>query len=236
MALTVFKRTEQKYLLDQEQYDYLMTRMENHIEKNKFFYSQIYNIYFDNDNYDLVRTSIEKPLYKEKIRLRSYGIPTLDDYVFLEIKKKYKGVVTKRRVELPLRKVYEYLKTGKLPIYTQIMKEIDYCFQKYQLHPVLFLAYDRFSYQDKENPDFRITFDFHLRSRKEDLKLELGDGGNLFFKEPKYIMEVKANHALPLWFVELLSDLKLYQTSFSKYGSIYQQKLERCDVKCSILS
>lgn len=223
----VFRRRETKYLLTQDQYEELMNRIINHLEKDKYFESKICNIYFDTENYDLIMNSLEKPIYKEKVRLRSYDIPTLDDTVFLEIKKKYEGIVGKRRMSIKLRDFYEYLSTGKLESADeQVKNEIDYCFKNYKLYPKLFLAYDRLSYYDKANMNFRITFDRNIRSREKNMNLELGDSGELYFKEDMIIMETKVLDAYPLWFTRILSELKCYPTSFSKYGSIYETKLK----------
>ncbi len=223
----VFTRKETKYLLNKSQYTKLMKMIGYHLKKDKYYKRTICNIYFDTKNYDLIINSINKPLYKEKVRIRSYNIPTLDDEIFFEIKKKYDGIVGKRRIGLKLKDFYEYLKTGKiLSNDIQISREIDYDFKKYELEPKLFLAYDRTSYYDKDNINFRITFDKNLRSRENDLRLEMGDSGNLYFKEDMYIMETKVLNSYPLWFTHILSSLKIYPVSFSKYGSIYSTKIK----------
>lgn len=180
----IFRRIETKYLLNKKQYNKLMKKLESYIVKDKYYKSTICNIYFDTDNYDLIINSINKPEYKEKVRIRSYNIPNLDDTVFLELKKKYKGIVGKRRIRIKLQEFYEYLKSGILNSKDkQIKNEIEYAFKTYNLKPKLYLAYDRLCYCDKENSDFRITFDRNLRSREEDLNLELGDSGKLYFNE-----------------------------------------------------
>ncbi len=224
--IETFRRCEKKFLMNEKQYKEFMKRINNKVNKDKFYKSTICNIYFDTDNYDLIINSIEKPIYKEKIRLRSYNVPNLNDIVFLEIKKKYKGIVGKRRIKLKLCDFYKYMKHGVIPnCNNQIMSEIDFAFKKYKLKPVMFLAYDRFSYYDKLDKNFRITIDSNIRSREDDLNLEKGDAGKLYFKEKMYVMEAKALDAYPLWFIKILSDLKIYSTSFSKYGNIYLKKI-----------
>lgn len=226
MDINVFRRVEKKYLITEEQYKLLLEKAKDYIEIDTYDYSTICNIYFDTDDYMLVNRSIEKPIYKEKIRLRSYGIPKLNSKVFLEIKKKYKGIVGKRRVSISLKEFYLYLETGKYPkCDKQIMSEIDYCFKLYDLKPKVFLAYDRHSYKGIENPDFRLTFDQNIRSRTTNLYMENGDDGNLLLQNKEYIMEVKTLNSFPLWFVDILSSLKIYPTSFSKYGNIYQKQI-----------
>lgn len=226
MSVEVFRRIEQKYLLSEDKFAKLMNRLGNHLNKDNFFRSTICNIYYDNKDYELISNSLDKPIYKEKIRLRSYGIPNVEDKVFLEIKKKYKGEVSKRRVTIKLKEFYDYISDGKYPnCNRQIMEEIDYCFKYYKLKPVLFLGYDRLSYYDKDNKNFRITFDRNIRSRESDMFLEFGDSGKLYFVNNEYIMEVKTLDALPMWFVNILSDLEIFPISFSKYGNIYKRKL-----------
>lgn len=223
MNIEVFRRTEKKYLLNKTQYNELFKKIESYLLKDKYFESTICNIYYDTCNNDLIISSMEKQLYKEKIRLRSYCVPNIESKVFLEIKKKYKGIISKRRVELKLQDFYKYEQNKIIPdCNKQIMEELDYCFNKYNLIPSIYIGYDRKSYYSKENHNLRITIDTNIRSRTEDLKLELGDSGKLLFKEKKYLMEVKVLGSFPIWFVEALSSLKIYPISFSKYGEIYK--------------
>lgn len=224
MYENVFKRVEEKYLLTKNQKQLLLEKINSYLKKDQYFESTICNIYFDTENSDLIVHSLEKPLFKEKVRLRSYQIPELEDEVFLEIKEKYRGVVGKRRIKLKLKDFYQYLETHTYDENNQIMREINYYFEYYQLIPAMYIAYDRKSYQGKENKDLRITIDTNLRSRKEDLRLELGDAGKKYFDEDYYIMEIKTLGAIPLWLVRALSELKIYPTSFSKYGSIYAKE------------
>lgn len=224
----IFRRVEEKYLINKDQYEKLLKCIDNHIEKDEYFESTICNIYFDTIKNDLLIYSIDKPVYKMKIRLRSYGIPTKNDDVFLEVKLKHKDIVGKRRVKLKLSDFYKYINKGIYDSNNQIMKELDYFFQYYKLQPSYYLAYDRKSYRGIEEEQLRITFDTNLRSRKEDLKLELGDAGKKYFKEEKYIMEIKTLDAMPLWLVRTLSELKIFPISFSKIGNIYRKDLITC--------
>ncbi len=224
----IFRRIEEKYIITKEQYEELLKRINNNIEKDQYFESTICNIYFDTISNELIIRSIDKPVYKMKIRLRSYGIPKKKDDVFLEMKLKHKDIVGKRRVKLKLSEFYNYLNKGTYDTNNQIMRELDYFFKYYHLKPAYYLAYDRKSYRGKEEEELRITFDSNLRSRKEDLKLELGDAGKKYFKEDKYIMEIKTLNAMPLWLVRTLSDLKIYPISFSKIGSIYRRDCLAC--------
>lgn len=223
MDNNIFRRVEEKYFLTKEQRDKLLENIDGYIEHDKFFKSNIMNIYFDNNNNELVIRSGDKPIYKDKVRLRSYGVPTLDDDVFLEIKSKYNGVTGKRRIQMKLSEFYDYI-NNKGSKKNQIMDEIKYLFDYYNLKPNYFIAYDRFSYKAVDNENLRITFDSNLRSRKDDLRLEDGDNGVNYFDKEVYIMEVKTLDSMPLWLTKSLSDLKIFPISFSKYGEIYKKE------------
>ena len=187
--MNFFRRVEQKYVLTEDEYHKLFNEIKQYIEKDKYYQSTICNIYFDNESDDLIVKSMEKPIYKEKVRIRSYNTPNVNDHVFLELKGKYKGVVFKRRVSIKLSELYNYIETGEIPNTSnkQIMNEIDYIIRKYNLKPKIYLAYDRLSFYDKNDVNFRITFDSNLRSRNNNLKLELGDGGILYKTNKFYV-------------------------------------------------
>lgn len=225
MYENVFQRVEQKYILSKEQRDNLLEKINEYVEKDPYFESKICNIYFDNNENDLMVNSLEKPEFKAKVRLRSYDVPNMDSQVFLEVKDKYKGVVGKRRIKLSLKEFYDYYENGLVKD-NQIMKELNYYFKMFDLKPFIFLAYDRNSYYEKGNRNLRITLDSNLRSRYNDLRLELGDNGIKYFDEDTYIMEIKVMNAIPLWLTKILSELKIYPTSFSKVGSIYSKEKE----------
>jgi hypothetical protein len=190
----------------------------------------ISNIYFDTKENHLIRTSLSKPKYKEKLRLRAYGVPGSDEKVYLEIKKKVCGLVNKRRTKLKLKEAYDFVGTGIKPelkeyMNKQVLNEIEYILKIYDLEPKLYLAYDRKAFFGKTNRDLRITFDTNIRTRRYDLKLEKGDHGDLLLEEGKWLMEVKAANTLPLWLTNLLSEYRVYKTSFSKYGKEYEKLL-----------
>ena len=223
MAQTVFNRYEKKYLIPHDIYIELRERLEPYMSVDQYGLHTICNIYYDTTNYDLIRRSIEKPIYKEKLRLRSYGIPTLDSTVFLEIKKKYNKIVNKRRIQLTLQEAYDYIENGIQPsIHNQISNEIDFFLKRYSLRRGIYIAYDRIALFQKENPDFRVTFDHNIRSRTVNMGLENGDKGTLLLQSGYYLMESKILGSTPLWFSHILSDLNIYPVSFSKYGNIYK--------------
>ena len=226
MSQTVFKRYEKKYLLTPEQYEQLRKCLQEFMQIDEYGLHTISNIYFDTDTYELIRTSIEKPVYKEKFRLRSYGIPGQNDTVFLELKKKYKGVVYKRRVPMDLQQAMGYLVDKKQAVEkTQILSEIDWFFKMYEPVPKVYIAYDRIAFFGKEDSNLRITFDTNIRWRDYDLDLSKGDYGEPIMEPDRFLMEIKIPGTMPLWLSHLLTKLGIYSNSFSKYGTCYQKNI-----------
>lgn len=221
-----FKRYEKKYLIDEKQYRDLIALIYCKLEYDRYKKYKICNIYFDTPQFDLIRESIEKPIYKEKLRLRSYGTPDLEDFVFLEIKKKFDGIVYKRRISLPYRQAVDYCINGNLPEQrNQITNEIDWLLSKYQLYPMLYLSYDRLAMRGIEEPELRITFDSNIIWRVNQLDMSKGDFGNVKMPSGQYIMEIKTGGSMPLWLSRALNELAIYPKSFSKYGTIYKEDL-----------
>ena len=223
-ALTVFARTEQKYLLTPSQAVALTENLPAHMEEDVYFRSDIRNLYDDTPALDLSRRSLDRPPYKEKVRLRSYGPAGAQDRVFLECKKKFEGVVYKRRAPLPLEEALA-LAAGERDGRTQVERELAYTCRYYNLAPQLYLAYDRLSYRGREDPALRLTLDDHIRYRWEALTLEDSPQDVPLLQEGVRLLEVKALAAMPLWLVRLLSELDIRQVTFSKYGKIYEKRL-----------
>ncbi len=223
-AITTFERKEVKYRMNRQQYEALMRETKELLKPDEAFpHSLIMNIYYDTENDDLVTRSMAKPRYKEKLRVRSYGIPTsAHSKVFVEIKKKYEGIVYKRRSVMELKEADHFLSNGIQPADdTQIIRELDYFRRFYNPHPAMVLCYDRDSYQGTFDPQFRLTIDRNIRYREYDLDFRNGDYGDPVDPEGGYLMELKAGGALPIEIVRVLSKLKIYPTSFSKYGHAY---------------
>lgn len=232
MIIQNFNRVEKKYIIDYDVYLRFMEDLKKHMHIDEYANSDICNIYFDTREYSIINRSLEKPVYKEKLRLRSYGVPTLDDDVFFEIKKKFKGIVYKRRISLKLKEFYSYFVEGVKPelvskIDNQIFNEIDYFLKSHKIENMTYLSYSRESYVYDDQPDFRVTFDTNVMSRTDNVGLENGIYGNCVLGEEKRIMEVKTLGAMPLWFVGLLSKYKIKPCSFSKYGEAYKMMKER---------
>lgn len=228
--ICVFERVEKKYRMSEEQYEMFVERAEDYIRGDEYGLHTIRNIYYDTPDYGLIRNSLEKPKYKEKFRVRGYGNITEESNIFLEIKKKYRGVVYKRRACLTFAEAEQYLEKRILPFESgQIMCEIDYFMSFYKPEPKVYLAYDRTAYEGLEDDGLRITIDRNIRSRNE--RLELGYDGECRLLDPgTYLMEIKVPAAYPLWLSGLLAELKLYPVSFSKYGTVYTKGVLAGDI------
>jgi len=225
----VFQRYEIKYLINRKQMERVLEAMEPYMELDQYGHSTIRNVYYDTDTYRLVRASLEKPVYKEKLRVRSYKTAGQGDEVFVELKKKFDSVVYKRRFCAAQRQVFEYLAgRASLPMKTQITEEIDYFLKFYEtLAPKVFLSYEREAYFTKEPSEFRVTFDENILWRETDLSLDKGIYGEAILSPGCALMEIKTPGNLPLWMVKVLSRENIRRTTFSKYGNAYQMMMNR---------
>lgn len=223
----VFERYEKKYRLSEETYLQLMERLSEHMQTDQYGKHTIGSLYFDTTDFLLIRRSIEKPKYKEKLRLRSYGIPAPETGVYLELKKKLKGVTYKRRISMPYAEAQRYLLDGESPEEDgQILDEINWFRRQYQPMPKVLLFYERIALFGREDSSLRITFDTDIRYRTDRFDLALGDEGRPLLQPGERLMEIKVSDALPFWLSRLLSELKIYPTSFSKYGTVYRELLK----------
>lgn len=220
-----FKRKEVKFLLTIDQKEAFMKSIQEFIQDDAFGEYTICNIYYDTPDSRLIRRSIEKPVYKEKMRVRSYGQATDESKVFIELKKKYQGIVYKRRIAMPMEEANNYIE-GNSCRNGQVESEINYFLEMYNgISPAMFISYDRRAYFVTEDPELRITFDDNILWREEDLSLESEIYGNTILDQDQCIMEIKCAGAMPLWLVRALAEHKIYKTSFSKYGKAYMAKL-----------
>lgn len=237
MAGRVFERYEIKYRVTAEQRAILEQAFLDKMHGDEYGNSTICNIYYDTPDYRLIRTSMQKPVYKEKIRLRSYSKVLETDKTYLELKKKYKGVVHKRRMSLMESQAVAYMRNDiPLPKDTQIGREIDYAKKFYgNLIPAIYLCYDRVAYYGNDDPDFRITFDTNIRWRQDKIDLKEEPGGEQLLENQDSIMEIKVVNAMPMWLVELLSKMEIRKISFSKYGMAYTKICERKKLETKIL-
>ena len=222
----IFKRIERKYLVDEVTKKRLLQRMKGQLIPDEYGKSTICSLYLDTPDHRIIRNSIDADAYKEKLRLRSYGTPKDDSTVYLELKKKYQGIVYKRRVSLSLSVAKAYLADGKIPDYTQIWREIDYAMRFYGWPiPAMVVSYEREAYIWSSDPSFRVTFDSAPRARDTALQLERGSAGTLLLPVGQQIMEVKSTGAMPIAFARVLNEMNIRPTSFSKYGTSYTRTL-----------
>lgn len=234
MAIEVFNRHEKKYLMDAGTYEKVQKRLSDYMELDAYNKQQetysICNLYYDTDDSHLIRTSIQKPKYKEKLRLRSYGTPDGDSKVYVEIKKKICGRGNKRRSAMKLSEAYAFLDSGTLPpiktyMNRQVLLETAYMLQQHFLQPKVFLTYERRAFFGSGQHDLRISFDTSITTRRTDLKLESGMHGETLLDDQTWLMEIKVAQSIPVWLTQLLSEYKIYPMGFSKYGKEYMKLL-----------
>ena len=221
-----FRRCEKKYLLTHAQYQAMRLGMAPYMEPDAYPRYSISNIYYDTEHYDLIRTSLKKPVYKEKLRVRSYGKAAADSPVFVELKKKFESVVYKRRLALPHREAMDALENGlPLPADGQIGREIAAfrAFYGPTLKPAMYLSYEREAYYPTDGADFRLTLDENILWRTDHLDLAASPWGSPVIGPDQVLMELKTPGSIPLWMVRFLSENRIYQTSFSKYGAAFLQ-------------
>lgn len=229
--LITFKRYEKKYLINETDLLLLLPEIKRRMTPDAYCTDgkryPVYNIYFDNDTNDVIRHSVSKPYFKEKLRIRSYyQDPNSDDFVFLEIKKKIGKTVCKRRVIIKYHDAAAFIYKNEYPdtydyMQMQILREIEYFIRVYNVKPAVYICYDRYAYFDNDNPEFRLTFDSNIRTRRDNLDFHYGTAGTSLLKEKEYLMEIKIAGAIPLWLTGLMSELAIFSTNFSKYGKEY---------------
>ena len=219
-----FQRYEKKYFLTPLQKEIFLQHITPHVQPDAYGNYTICNLYCDTPDWRIIRACVEKPIYKEKLRVRSYGVPPANGNVFVELKKKFDGIVYKRRIALPADAVCAFL-DGDIPPRTQIEKEIFRFQQFYHTAPRVFIAYDREAYAGEDS--VRVTFDTAIRCREEALTLTAGDSGTPLTESDKILTEIKIPAACPLWLSHALSEAGAMPVSFSKYGTFYRQKLQK---------
>ncbi|MFV0402135.1 MAG: polyphosphate polymerase domain-containing protein [Oscillospiraceae bacterium] len=216
-----FCRKEIKYLVNKEQHDALVVALEPWMIPDVYGEYAISSLYFDTATLDSQRETGWGPVYKEKLRLRTYGTPKPEDASFLELKKKFLGITYKRRIALPYGEAMDYLLKGIPPTEQgQIFQEIDWFVQRENPQPMAVLCYNRSAFAGKEDPEFRMTFDRDIFWRSDCLDLSAGDFGERLLDRGDYLLEIKVDGSFPLWLSELLGELEIYPVSFSKYRTV----------------
>ena len=238
MAIATFKRYELKFLMDGRQYRAVLPGILEHMKPDAYCTDgrdyRIYNIYYDTDDNRIIRSSLDKPYHKEKLRLRSYSSPTPPDgEVFLEIKKKTGGIVHKRRAAMTLNEAYRFVETGEPPdssdyMNAQVIREIGFFMKQNPIHPAAYIAYRRKAFFGKKDKNFRITFDYDVRTRRDSIGLDKECSGEELLDDDRYLMEIKISDSIPLWLADLLAQEGIYRTSFSKYGTEYVRSKSIC--------
>lgn len=233
MAIATFKRYEKKYLISKEKLDQILPSLLEYMELDPFCLNgneyRIYSIYYDTDNHDVIRQNSSKPVYKEKMRIRSYyDRKDPEDKIFMEIKKKSEGQGNKRRIKIKIKEIEPFVNEGIVPethdyLSAQVAKELKYYLSKNKVHPALYVQYDRLALFGKEDKNFRMTFDRNVRTRRSDFVFGESDKDELLLPNGEYIMEIKILGAMPLWLTRLLSENNLFSHGFSKYGVKYKQ-------------
>jgi len=234
MAIEIFNRYENKYILDAEARVRIEERLLPFMEPDGYNKQQknysITNLYYDTSDNSLIRKSLAKPGYREKLRLRSYDIPAKDSQVYVEIKKKCNGLVNKRRSALNLEEAYTFLAGGTVPqtkpyMNVQVLREAAYLMKRARLQPALYISYERRAYFGIEQKDLRVSFDTNILTRRSGLRLESGAFGEPLLDAGLHLMEIKVERSIPLWLCRLLSEYRIYPVSFSKYGTEYTRMI-----------
>jgi hypothetical protein len=233
MIIQTFKRYEMKYFVTPAQFEVIRLALGEKMVLDNFCRDHgsymIYNLYFDTPDDAIIRYSLEKPYYKEKLRMRSYTMPTSgSDTVFLELKKKIGGVVAKRRAVMTFAQATDYLQSGIVPVLknyedNQVMQEIQCFLNRYPVLPKVYISYERIAFADREDPELRISFDFNMLSRRSDVSLSGGDWGTELLDTDDILMEIKCSGNIPIWLCRMMSDLGIHRTNFSKYGTEYKK-------------
>jgi hypothetical protein len=241
----VFMRFEKKYLLYADVFQNIKKELSRYMEPDVYMKNgepyDVLSLYYDTQDAHLIRTSMQKPRYKEKLRIRAYGTPQKEDTVYVEIKKKVDGQGNKRRSAMPLPAAYRFLQTGILPaaephMNLQVLKEIQGMLKHLQLQPAMMIFCKRIAYSCKDDVKLRISFDTEIRARSDDLLLEHGTSGISLLARDRRLMEVKIGHSMPLWLSALLNRYQLYPVSFSKYGTARMNEIhrQRAQVKAAL--
>ncbi|MCL1842606.1 MAG: polyphosphate polymerase domain-containing protein [Defluviitaleaceae bacterium] len=225
----VFKRHEKKYLITSEQAQNIQSILPGRMTPDGTGTYWVQNIYFDNNRWDVINISMDKPYFKEKMRLRCYGDINTANHVFLELKKKYAGIVYKRRVALPKQALDIPLENALESDDSQIARELKFYLQTAQVSRKMFLSYRRAAFMGMgENSPLRITFDSTIRYRTNKLDfIHSPKDGSLVFPENAVIMEIKTPFSIPLWLARFLSENKIFGTSVSKYGVCFSDFFQK---------
>lgn len=217
----VFKRYEKKYLITSEQAKALQTLFLSHMTVGDYDTYWVQNLYFDTANWDVIHRSMQQPYYKEKMRLRYYGTMDMQNPIFLELKKKYAGIVYKRRLALPLHAKEQGLVQALNEEGSQIARELHFHLKSKQVKEKMFISCKRRAYKGKEDTDLRITLDSEIRYRADNLHFGDPQDGKLVLEDDLQVMEIKTHTSIPLWLSRYCSENNIFASPFSKYARCY---------------
>ena len=228
----IFKRYEKKYLITRAQNTVIKKTLSQYMIPDNYGEYLVQNLYYDTENWDVIRASIEKPSYKEKMRLRCYGELTGESKLYLELKKKYKGVVYKRRISIPAQSLIGSSVSGIVSeASSQISRELDFYMQTSGVSEKIYIAYQRIAFAGIEDEGLRVTFDSDVHFRLDNLSFSNSVSGQRILPDDKILMEIKALGGMPLWMASALSENGIFPTSFSKFGTCYTDYIYKqiCD-------
>lgn len=222
----IIKRYEKKYVIDALQYELFMHFVQGKLTEDQRSRYTISNLYYDTDDYELIRASIEKPVYKEKLRIRTYEAPWPGAAAYIELKKKVEGIVYKRRFETDLTGGAVFLGGGAVPVSKpedkHVIEEIKYFLSRHDVGPKAFISYERQCFHGAFDPEFRVTFDTDITFSDPKDVSSAKPAGRPVLEPEKMIMEIKTPSAMPVWLSKIMSELDIYPSSFSKYGQAYK--------------
>jgi len=235
MSDSSFNRIEKKYVISINQYNSLKAavianlNIDDNSSEGEY---NVSNIYYDTIDSLIIKKSVSKPKFKEKLRLRAYGHVSDDKLLYMEIKKKVNGSVNKRRTKITKQEADYIIESHQLPNIKpyhnlQVLKEILYHITKYNVVPKLFVSYDREAYSTKNDVNLRITFDTNIITRRNYLDFKHGNFGDNLLDHNHKVLEIKSNNNLPLWLIESLNENKIYESGFSKYGAEFYNYLAK---------
>ena len=237
MDVSTFKRYEIKYLIGMDDAESFAGKLASRMELDEHCPQaegyRISSVYYDTTDRALIRHSLARPPYKEKLRMRSYGGAKQDgDYVFLEIKKKFDGVIGKRRATMSLKQAEEFVGSGLRPqlegyINNQVAGEIAYFLSVHEVRPSAYISYTRLAFSGGHDKGLRVTFDSDIVARRGDASLRRPSYGERIIKADQVLMEVKFSSAVPLWLAAMLSEAGFQRQGFSKYGTEHEMALSR---------
>lgn len=222
-----FRRKESKYIVDKAVFAQLETELKTYMVADEYANSTITNIYFDNEQFEMIQDAIDKKYGREKVRMRVYDAqPSKNSQAFLEIKKKENKIGFKYRLTSTPLAVMEYVEKGladQTMADEKVMSELATLKKRYgSIKPKMYIYYDRVSFKGKEDQKVRVTVDQNLLYRADHIDVERGRFGKALLDPDKVILEIKVAEEQPTWLVDLLEKYQIQKQSFSKYGNAYR--------------